>query len=353
MKKNKINGVLLLNKPIGISSNAAVQKVKHLFNAEKCGHTGTLDPLASGLLPICLGEATKFSSFLLDGDKEYIATIKLGVTTTSYDAEGDIVTVSDVLVAPEQLMQCIDGFLGTVLQIPPIYSALKVNGRPLYDYARSGNIDDIDINSKARNVTFYELEILTYNLDNNNLIDNLTNDLNKNLNDLNGNLNLDDAVDQCNTVKLRVKCSKGTYIRTLAHDIGQRLNCGAHLIGLVRTQTNSFMLNSQITLNYMENLCDKDRDSLLLPVDSLVDSLPKLDLIESEMVAVRHGNQFYCDKLNDRLNYQSNDRIKNPINENDVSLKCKLYFKDIFLGVATVLDNDRVQPVRLVSDFLG
>ena len=157
IKKN-INGVLLLSKPIGLSSNQALQKVKRLYHATKAGHTGTLDPLATGLLPICFGEATKFSSYLLDGNKEYIATIKLGISTTTYDAEGDITAITAVNLSNHDIENVVDSFLGTYVQIPPIYSALKVNGKALYEYARNGE----EVAIKSREVELFTLEILNF-----------------------------------------------------------------------------------------------------------------------------------------------------------------------------------------------
>ncbi len=206
MSKQNISGVLLLNKPYGLSSNTALQKAKRIFNAAKAGHTGTLDPLATGLLPICFGEATKFSSFLLDADKEYVATIKLGAATTTYDAEGEITSTATVTSSQAQILDCINSFLGKITQYPPIYSALKVNGRAMYDYARSGE----QVEVKSREVTIHELELLKF-------------------------INNDEFT-------LRVLSSKGTYIRSIAHDIGQKIGCGAHLSGLIRTKTNQFNL---------------------------------------------------------------------------------------------------------------
>jgi len=228
LSKQNISGVLLLNKPYGLSSNTALQKTKRIFNAAKAGHTGTLDPLATGLLPICLGEATKFSSFLLDADKEYIATIKLGVATTTYDAEGEITANNKVTSSNAEILECINSFIGKITQYPPIYSALKVKGRALYDYARNG--EEVEI--KSREVTIHELELIEFI-----------------------------SEDEFN---LRVLSSKGTYIRSLAHDIGQKLGCGAHLSGLVRTKTNHFNIQQSKTLEELSNIEPNELINLLL-----------------------------------------------------------------------------------------
>ena len=192
--KREIDGVFLLNKPLGFSSNQALKKIQWLFNAKKAGHTGTLDPMASGLLPICLGEATKFSHRLLEANKTYIATIQLGVTTTTGDQEGEVVSQKDVVLKPNQLQETLQKFTGDITQIPPMFSALKFEGKPLYEYARQG----IEIERKSRQVTIYDIA------------------LNK--------------IEE-STVILEVNCSKGTYIRTLAEDIGHALGCGAYLKG--------------------------------------------------------------------------------------------------------------------------
>jgi tRNA pseudouridine55 synthase len=292
--KKKIDGVLLLDKPIGLSSNAALQKVKWLYQAEKAGHTGTLDPLATGLLPICFGEATKFSSYLLEAAKEYIATIKLGVATTTYDAEGEITKTQPVTASKLQINECIQGFLGTIIQVPPIYSALKVKGKALYEYARSGQ----EVVIKSREINIQELEILEF---------------------------IEPTV-----VKLRVLCSKGTYIRSLAHDIGQRLGCGAYLVGLMRTKTNDFTLDQAISMERISGLVAQDQQALLLPIDILVENWPRLELTEEQFAKVRNGHQF----IEDRIKLWSN--------------RFRLYYKHRFLGIANAED-DVVKPARLIN----
>ena len=285
--KNSVDGILLLNKPLGLSSNTAVQKVKRLYNASKVGHTGTLDPLATGLLPLCFGEATKFSSYLLDSDKEYIAEIQLGVTTTTYDSEGDVVAKLPVSVDLEQLHTVIKTFLGEITQTPPIYSALKVNGKALYKYARDG----LDVEIKSRQIFIHELEILHYDVD-------------------------------LSQVKLRVLSSKGTYIRSLANDIGQKLGCGASLCGLMRTKTNEFMLASAYTLDDLINLDRDAMNSILLPADALVQHLPRMELIAEYVKELILGRILSIDLM---------ENIKND------SL-LRLYIDDKFFGLGRYVD---------------
>ncbi len=239
--KRNINGVLLLDKPLGFSSNQALQKVKWLYQAAKAGHTGTLDPLATGLLPICLGEATKFAQYVTDADKTYFATIQLGATTTTGDAEGEVLTTAPVNVSPAQFSAACQQFIGEVSQMPPMYSALKHEGRALYEYAREG----VDIARQPRLIRIQNIVVDKFEVD---------------------------------VAQITVICSKGTYIRTLAEDIGAQLGCGAHLIGLGRTETAGYLLPQAVTIEQLESLDIEARDALLLPVDSAIDSLPKIIL---------------------------------------------------------------------------
>lgn len=239
--RQAIDGVLLLYKPAGWTSNAALQKTKRLYNAVKAGHTGTLDPFASGLLPICLGQATKFSSYALHGDKAYRATLKLGVTTTTGDTEGSIVETWPVETTLEDVRAALPAFTGTQMQIPPMHSAIKHQGKALYEYARAG----IEIERKPREITIFSLAAIA-----------LDNDL----------------------LTLDVRCSGGTYIRTLAEDIGKDLGCGAHLIGLERTAAGPFSAEHSVTLEALEAMDVTERQSALLAPDSLLDSLPRIDI---------------------------------------------------------------------------
>ncbi len=254
--KKNISGVLLLDKPLGYSSNQALQKIKLHYQAAKAGHTGTLDPLATGLLPLCFGEATKFAHFLTDADKTYIATIKFGITTNTGDAEGVVLAVKEANVSKMQLEQVCCQFLGLINQIPPMYSALKHEGKAMYEYARAG----IEIERAARTVTIHNIEI--------------------------------NALDK-DIANITVKCSKGTYIRTLAEDIGAQLGCGAHLIGLRRTQTANYDILQAITLDQFEAMPPTQRALLLLPVDSAVQHLPAITLDADSSFYMQQGQAIW------------------------------------------------------------
>ena len=237
VQRRPVHGVLLLDKPLGLSSNQALQKAKWLLRAEKAGHTGTLDPLATGVLPLCFGAATKFSQMHLDADKTYEAIVRLGITTTTADAEGDILTQSQVEVSLSQLESVVQGFTGAIEQVPPMYSALKKDGKALYEYARAGE----EVERTARKVTIYSIQITQQALD-----------------------------SEAPTFRICVVCSKGTYIRTLAEDIGKVLGCGAHLAGLRRIQTGDFEVTECISLEALEATPDAQRISLVRPVDILL-----------------------------------------------------------------------------------
>lgn len=250
--KRAISGLLLFDKCAGASSNHALQKVKRLFRAEKAGHTGTLDPFATGLLPICFGEATKFSSFGLDGDKSYLATLKLGVTTTTGDTEGEIVAQHEVTTTQADVDAVLPRFMGTTQQIPPIYSALKVAGKPMYDYARKG----LDVAREAREITISELKCLHF------------------------------AADE---LEISVTCGKGTYIRVLAEDIGAALGCGAHLSALRRTAVASLSIAQALTLAQLESLSEAGRDLLLMPNDRLLEALQSICLETPAITRLQQG----------------------------------------------------------------
>lgn len=249
----QVDGVLLLDKPLGLTSNDALQKVRRLFSAAKGGHTGTLDPLATGLLPLCFGEATKFSADLLDADKTYEAVLKLGVTTDSGDAEGAVTATVAVDVAESDIFSVLPRFVGDIRQIPPMHSALKRNGRPLYELARQG----IEVERAPRPVTVYAIDCLGFAGD---------------------------------LLSLRVACSKGTYIRVLAADIGQALGCGAHLTALRRTRVGDLELAGAVTLAALEALDEAGRAGRLQPVDALLRSLPVVTLTGEAAERFRHGN---------------------------------------------------------------
>ena len=245
--RRRLDGVLLLNKPTGISSQQAVSRVRHLFNAAKAGHTGTLDPAADGLLPVCFGEATKFSHLLLDADKTYVATVRLGVVTTTGDAEGEIVVSKPPVTDRETMLRTLEQFHGELIQMPPMHSALKHKGVPLYEYARQG----IEIERQPRNIHIHELQLIE-------------------INDV--------------FMTMRVRCSKGTYIRVLAADIGEALGCGASLSALTRTQAGALSLTHEAacTIEALNAMPEADREAKMLPVDTLLSGLPALNVAADE-----------------------------------------------------------------------
>ncbi|MBY0239143.1 MAG: tRNA pseudouridine(55) synthase TruB [Burkholderiaceae bacterium] len=234
-----VDGVLLLDKPVGLSSNDALIKAKRVLNAKKAGHTGTLDPFATGLLPLCFGEATKFSQDLLESDKTYLTTVHLGQRTDTGDTEGQVIETRDVNVTVEQIEAVLATFRGPIKQVPPMYSALKRDGKPLYEYAREG----ITLEREARDVTIHQLTFVSY---------------------------------EAPFLKLSVTCSKGTYIRVLGEDIGAALGCGAHLNALRRTQVGDLVLQDVVTLEQLA--AHAEPLSLLAPVDALLSSFPPVQL---------------------------------------------------------------------------
>ena len=288
----QVDGVLLLDKPIGMTSNDALQKARRLFSAAKAGHTGTLDPLASGLLPLCFGEATKFSADLLDADKTYVATLKLGITTDSGDAEGLVLETRPVTVGEAELLAVLPRFTGPISQVPPMYSALKLNGRPLYELARKGVV----VERAPRHITIHALELLAWEGD---------------------------------VAVLRVACSKGTYVRVLAEDIGAALGCGAHLIGLRRTVVGDLQLAEAVTLSELEALAEEERKSRLAPVDTLLQSLPVVALDSASCERFCHGNPVAAPP--------------------ELSGKCRVYGESRLLGVGEVTGDGKIWPKRLVQ----
>jgi tRNA pseudouridine55 synthase len=293
-QKKNINGILLLDKPIGFSSNQALQKIKWLLKAAKAGHTGTLDPLATGLLPLCFGEATKFAHFLTDADKTYIATIKLGATTTTGDAEGEVLTTSPVNVSRSDFEQACQQFTGEISQTPPMYSALKFEGKALYEYARAG----VEIERKARRVTIQNIEVNSFAGD---------------------------------VAVISVTCSKGTYIRTLAEDIGKQLGCGAHLIGLRRTATADYQIAQAVTLEQFEAMSEEERLAVLAPPDSAVHYLPAITLDDDAAFYLLQGQAVW-----------RSGAIPTGL--------LRLYNEQqVFLGLGELQDDGKIAPKRLMQ----
>ncbi|WP_109078801.1 tRNA pseudouridine(55) synthase TruB [Aggregatibacter kilianii] len=293
-----IHGVFLLDKPQGMSSNDIMQKVKRIFQANKAGHTGALDPLATGMLPICLGEATKFSQFLLDADKRYLVTAKLGERTDTSDAEGQLVETRLVKVKTPEILTALEAFRGDILQVPTMFSALKHNGKPLYEYARQG----ITVERQARPITIFELNFIEYNAP---------------------------------YLTLEVHCSKGTYIRTLVDDLGEALGCGAHVTMLRRTAVADYPTENMLDWNALQALAEQQDlnalDALLLPMDTAVAKLPALILDEQQTQGIGFGQRI---KFDNSAELQGLVRLFSHENR--------------FLGVARIDENNVIRPQRLV-----
>ncbi len=293
-----VNGILLYDKPIGVSSNKALQEVKRLYKASKAGHTGSLDPIASGLIVICLGEATKVSSYLLETDKYYRATCKLGIDTTTGDSEGDVVRKRKIdNYSDHQIARVLGGYTGRIEQIPPMYSALKHKGKRLYDLARQG----LEVERKPRSVHIYKLQAIARSTD---------------------------------TLTLYIECSKGTYIRTLIEDLGETLGCGAHVIELRRLGVGPYRKPQMVTLEMLVDLAQGGKfdvmDTLLLPIDSALTHWPDVRLTGDMTYYARSGQPIL---------------VPGAPTEGNV----RLYDNDnLFIGVGTILDDGRVAPKRLI-----
>jgi len=292
-ERRAINGVLLLDKASGFSSNSSLQKVKRLFRARKAGHTGSLDPLASGLLPVCLGEATKLSSFLLNSDKRYEVRIRLGAETDTADVEGTVTLTRPVPDLTEAIIeQVLQDFRGEGEQIPPMYSALKHQGQRLYDLARKG----LEVDRPARPITIHSLTLLRF-----------------------------DAT----SMELDVHCSKGTYIRTLAEDIGRRLGCGGHVEVLRRTAVGSLKVMDAFTIDQLEVMTQNERDKVLMPMDELVSYLPSVEVNEAMSLMFCQGNPLFVPQA------PSQGWVR-------------LYGRSAgFLGLGEVLEDGRIGPRRM------
>jgi tRNA pseudouridine55 synthase len=293
IQRRHISGVFLLNKPLGISSNAALQKVRWLYRAQKAGHTGALDPLASGLLPICLGEATKFSHYLLDSVKRYQTTVFLGHSTTTGDVEGERLLEKAVPPLTEELIQQVFAqFVGDIQQVPPMYSALKKDGRPLYELARKG----IEIEREARPITIEAIQLLSFTE---------------------------------NSISLDVTCSKGTYIRVLGEDIAKALGTYGHLTYLHRIKTGHFELIPSYTIEYLETLTEAEREALLLPVYSPIDHFPKVQVPEG------------------RAEYFSRGMESNI--EHEAVSEALVFDGEKCLGLAEITERKRSVPKRVLN----
>lgn len=293
IQRRAVHGVFLLNKPLGISSNAALQKVRWLYRAQKAGHTGALDPLASGLLPICLGEATKFSHFLLDSTKRYQTTIQLGHSTTTGDVEGEVLLEAAVpALTEENILAVLAQFTGDIQQVPPMYSALKKEGRPLYELARKG----IEIERDARPISIYALELLGFT---------------------------------DNSITLDVTCSKGTYIRVLGEDIAKALGSYGHLTYLHRIQTGHFDLISSYSIEYLESLSEAEREALLLPAYAPVQHFLHIQVPEGRAEYFSRGMESNIDRA--------------------AATQVLVFEGEKCLGLAEITDKKRLVPKRVLN----
>ena len=291
-----VNGILLLNKPLGISSNKALQAARNIFRAHKAGHTGSLDPLATGLLPVCFGEATKYSGYLLDSSKRYRAECKLGVTTSTGDGEGDILSEQPVDVSREQLQQVLQQFSGKIEQIPPMHSAVKHEGERLYNLARQG----IEVERKSRQIEIYKMECLSFKND---------------------------------VVELDVHCSKGTYIRTLAEDIGAALGCGAYLSALERTGVQPFWDDKSWTLDELREISDdpaRELSDCLLPLEAALRDWPEVELTPDMSFYILQGQAVQAPKA-------PTEGLVRLVDE-----------KQGFIGLGHILSDGRVAPKRML-----
>ncbi len=302
-----IHGVLLLDKPQGMSSNDVLQKIKRIYNANRAGHTGALDPLATGMLPICLGEATKFSQYLLDSDKRYRVIAKLGQRTDTSDADGQIVEERPVTFSAQELETALDGFRGDIQQIPSMYSALKYQGRKLYEYAREG----ITVPREARPITVYELRFIRHEGD---------------------------------ELELEVHCSKGTYIRTIIDDLGEKLGCGAHVIFLRRLAVSKYPVDRMVTLEQLRELVEQAEqqqipaaellDPLLMPMDSPASDFPQVNIPLVVAAYFKQGQ---------------------PVRASGVPLNGLVRVTEgddaVFIGMGEIDDEGRIAPRRLVVEY--
>ena len=294
MPRRRVSGILLLDKPLGITSNRALQSAKRLYRAEKAGHAGTLDPLASGLLPVLLGDATRFSGYLLDAPKGYEAEIQLGATTTTSDAEGAVLKRRAVSASADEAAAILKRFLGPQTQVPPMHSALKREGTPLYVLARRGE----SVERKPRDIVISGLDLLAFEGD---------------------------------RLTVRVACSKGTYVRTLAEDIGEALGCGAHLRGLRRTGTGPFGIGEAVTLDELAAMTEPERDARLAPADRVLAQLPRVELDPEVESRFCHGQVVTVEGL--------------------VSGTCRVYGLDgRFVGLGESGGEGRLAPKRLLSE---
>jgi tRNA pseudouridine55 synthase len=301
-----IHGILLLDKRLGVSSNKALQEVRHLFNANKAGHTGSLDPLATGLLPLCFGEATKVSALMLDDNKRYQVLVQLGVMTDTGDAEGSIIETKPVPdLSIEQIQACLQQFTGEIDQIPPMYSALKHNGRKLYELAREGKT----IERKARRINIFELKLLT---------------------------DFQAEARKPDQLRLEVFCSKGTYIRSLAEDIGHALGCGGTVNELRRLEAGQFNIEDAMTIEQLRVLSEQDLFQALINVDKPLEALRSVHLSEAQAISIKYGQS---------INLAPD--LTSGLGAGEGLLR--MYHTDVFLGLGEMLLDGKIAPKKLFN----
>ncbi|MCK5867540.1 MAG: tRNA pseudouridine(55) synthase TruB [Mycoplasmataceae bacterium] len=289
-----VHGILLLDKRLGVSSNRALQEVRRLFNANKAGHTGSLDPLATGLLPLCFGEATKVSTMMLDDNKRYQVVVKLGVMTDTGDSEGQIIEQKPVpKLTSIEIDRCLQHFMGEIAQVPPMYSALKQNGKKLYELCREGKV----VERKARQITIFKLNLLAVTTD---------------------------------TLTLDVACSKGTYIRSLAEDIGHYFGCGGTVIELRRTRSGQFNIADALTIEQLQAMGVEQLNQCLLAVDEPLSDIPKLELSSQQAVLIKHGQQI-------------------EYNPQSIQGAVRMYHEQLFLGLGEMLLNGKLIPKKIFN----
>lgn len=294
-----MHGIVVIDKPLGGSSNHALQQVKRLYNANKAGHTGALDPLATGVLPLCLGEATKVSQFLLDSDKAYRARIKLGERTDTADSEGEIIArVEAFELSKTAVEEALRQFEGDIEQVPPMYSALKQDGQPLYKLARQGKT----VEREARAITVYSIRLTDLDL-------------------------------EAQEVEIEIECSKGTYIRTIADDLGQILGCGGHIIALRRLKAGAFTLDDAVTIETLQAEAEAQGaealDAHLMPIDRAIEDLPKVELSSYTAEFLKHGQAV-------------------QVSQPPADGLLRLYEEGVFIGIGCVDDDGKVAPKRLM-----
>lgn len=300
-----MNGILNINKPVGMTSHDVVNTVRKCLGIKKVGHTGTLDPDASGVLPICVGRATRIADIITTGEKKYRAVMKLGIITDTQDASGKIIDERDVNISSEMIKNTVKSFVGEIMQVPPMFSALKVNGKKLYELARKG----IEVKREPRGITIFDIDIIKIDLEN-------------------------------NFVEMDIHCSKGTYIRTLCYDIGNKLGCGAHMKSLIRTMSGAFSIEESIELNAFKRSCqDGNVEELMIPIDRIFNNLPRITVNEDGEKRLVNGNEVSIDMFENFAIDKDFDRYR-------------IYNKEgILLSISQIIKREERMFFKLIKGF--